>query len=74
MPTKVPLTLISSYKLSKGEIDVVIKNLGIDKKTDLEVLNEVDEGVIAGLIIKYDGYYLDRSLKSKLNEIVQSLS
>jgi len=72
MSTKT-LLITSSYKLSQKELATVVAQLGITDKTELVTENEVDPTLLGGLIIKYNGYYLDASLKGKLNDIVNSL-
>jgi F0F1-type ATP synthase delta subunit len=72
MPTKT-LLITSSYKLSQKELAVVVAQLGIAEEKELVTENEVDPALLGGLIIKYNGYYLDASLKGKLNDIVNSL-
>jgi len=50
-----------------------MERLGVSGETDLVTENEVDPALLGGLIIKYNGYYLDASLKGKLEDIVNSL-
>ena len=73
MPTKT-LTIISTYQLSEAEIKTILTSLGLSKSSTLEVDNLVDKEIIAGIVIKYNDYYLDLSLKNKLREIVGNLS
>jgi len=72
MSTKT-LLVTSPYKLSKAELSAIVAKLGIDRNEDLVTENEVDPNLLGGLIIKYNGYYLDASLKGKLQDIVNSL-
>ena len=72
MPTK--LILISASKLGLEDIDAIITGMGLIRNSDLVIENKVDPSILAGVIIKYDGYYLDLSVKSKLNDIVYNLS
>lgn len=64
--------ITSAYKLSQAEKVAILQSLGLDDKR-IEVENRVDEKIVAGLIIKFAGYYFDYSIKSKLEEIVESL-
>lgn len=73
MPTKT-LIITSAYRLSQAEVNQILTNIGITNPSKVKYENVVDQGILAGLIIKYDGYYLDLSLKNKLREIVGSLS
>ena len=73
MSTKT-LIVKSAYPLSKIELNSIVEGMGIKTQTDLELKNEVDKSLVAGVIIKYNGYYLDLSLRHKLREIVASLS
>ena len=73
MPTKT-LTIISTYQLSEAEIKTILTSLGLQKSATLSVDNQIDKGIIAGIVIKYNDYYLDLSLKNKLREIVGNLS
>ncbi|OGK64463.1 hypothetical protein A2313_03200 [Candidatus Roizmanbacteria bacterium RIFOXYB2_FULL_41_10] len=73
MPTKT-LTIISTYQLSEAEIKTILTSLGLQKSATLLVDNQIDKGIIAGIVIKYNDYYLDLSLKNKLREIVGNLS
>ena len=72
MPTK--LILVSASKLGLEDIDAIIAGMGLVRNSDLVIENKVDPSILAGVIIKYDGYYLDLSVKSKLKDIVYNLS
>ena len=68
------LILISAYKLEPIEIDNIINGMQLAKTRDLVIENKVDKSILGGLIIKYKDYYLDLSIKSKLEDIVYNLS
>lgn len=73
MPTKT-LTVVSAYKLNQNELESIMKSLDVVKNNQINVENVVDQSILAGLIVKYNGYYLDLSLKSKLKDITNNLS
>lgn len=68
------ITITSAYSLLPEEISAILEAMAIKKTDQLEIKNVVDKSILAGVIIKYDGYYIDLSLQHKLKEIVGSLS
>jgi len=72
MSTKT-LSITSAYKLSPKELAALVEQLGVSNELELLTENEVDPTILGGLIIKFNGYYLDASLKGKLEDIVNSL-
>jgi len=73
MPTKT-ITITSANNLLPEEISAILEAMAIKKTDKIEIKNVVDKSVLAGVIVKYDGYYIDLSLQHKLKEIVGSLS
>jgi len=73
MPTKT-LIIISPYRLSQAEAEAIIKGMKIDEPQKIKLENIIDRSILAGVIIKYEDYYLDMSLKNKLHRIVDSLN
>lgn len=68
------LTITSAVKLSNNEIELLLSGMDVKPSADLTVQNLVDPSLLAGVIIKYNGYYLDKSLRHQLEAIVGSLS
>jgi F0F1-type ATP synthase delta subunit len=73
MSTK-PLTVVTAYKLSSEELGLIMDKIGLKKSQSFVPVNVVDQNILGGVIIKYEGFYLDFSLKNKLKEIVDSLN
>jgi F0F1-type ATP synthase delta subunit len=73
MPTKT-LIIISPYRLSQAEAEAIIKGMKIDEPQKIKLENIIDRSILAGVIIKYEDYYLDMSLKNKLHRIDDSLN
>jgi len=67
------LTLVTSYELSDHETKSIVEGLGL-KAEEINIDQEIDKSILGGLIIKFNGYYLDLSLKTKLNQIVGNLN
>lgn len=68
------LILISAYKLESANVDHIVSAMELSKNQNLVIENKVDKSILGGLIIKYQDYYLDLSIKSKLEDIVYNLS
>jgi F0F1-type ATP synthase delta subunit len=73
MSTK-PLTVVTAYKLSSEEIGLIMDQMGLKKGQSFVPVNVVDQSILGGVIIKFEGFYLDLSLKNRLKEIVDSLN
>jgi F0F1-type ATP synthase delta subunit len=73
MSTK-PLTVVTAYKLSSEELGLIMDKIGLKKSQSFVPVNVVDQSILGGVIIKFEGFYLDFSLKNKLKEIVDSLN
>jgi len=68
------LIIISPYRLSQAETEALIKGMEIGDPKKINFENIIDRSILAGVIIKYGDYYLDLSLKNKLQRIVDSLN
>lgn len=66
------ITVTSPYKLQEKEIVALRDRLGISD-SERELINEVDPSLIMGLIIKSNSYYVDYSLKGRIDGLLQSL-
>jgi F0F1-type ATP synthase delta subunit len=64
------VTLVAPYKLSSSEVDSIIKKLSLN---GAQVTTEVDESLMAGIIIRYGSQVIDLSLKSELHKLEQTL-
>lgn len=68
------LQLVSAYKLTKSEIEAILKQLFAVKNINFTVDNVVDKSILAGLVVKFGYYYVDYSLKGKLDAITENLN
>ena len=68
------LIVKSVYRLTEAELASIVEGMGIKTSTNIKLENQVDPSLLGGIVIKFDGYYLDMSLRQKLKEIVASLS
>lgn len=65
------LIITSVYELSTVEIQGICSKLGIP--LDVPVEQRINPQLIAGYTIEYGSYFVDNSLKGKLQEITESL-
>lgn len=65
------VTLVAPYTLSNEEIQTLIKNVPTLK--DAEITQEIDNDIMAGVVIKFGSKMIDLSLKSELQKLQQKL-
>ncbi len=65
------LIITSTYDLNTEEIQAICGKLGIP--LDASVEQKMNPQLIAGYTVEYGSYYVDNSLKGKLQEITESL-
>lgn len=63
------VTVVSPYPLNDGEMEELRIKIGIKG----ELVNEVDPSLILGLIVKSNSYYVDYSLKGRIERIINTL-
>ena len=66
-------TLISSTKLSDKEVQNIKARISEHMGSKLDLKVEVDESLLAGMILRVQDQVIDGSLKGKLQKIEQSL-
>lgn len=67
------LTLISPYKLSELEIDLILKSLPFIFLSGVSIENLIDNSLIAGVVIMYHSRVIDLSLKKRLENLQREL-
>ncbi len=68
---KPKVTVVSPYKLSDDELKTLKRKVELLNEADISV--EVDQNIMAGVIIKYGSQVIDLSLKSELLKLEQML-
>ena len=63
--------IVSSYTLSQQELDAIKAQLPV--LSAFQLMNEIDETVLAGVIIKVGSLVLDATIKSKLKNYYKNL-
>ncbi len=66
-------TLLSSTKLSEKEVQNIKARISEHMGTKLDLKVEVDESLLAGMVLRVGDQVIDGSLKGKLQKIEQSL-
>lgn len=62
-------TIISALPLSEKEAVEVQESIGKFLKKDVTLMRELDPSLLSGFIIRVNGFSVDASLKSELNEM-----
>ncbi len=60
-------TIISAYKLSQSELDLIKEKIPALKR--VELVNVIDKGIIGGIIIQHGSKVIDFSLKNRLEKL-----
>jgi len=71
MNTDNQITIYSSYKLSEEEIKAVKEKFTLP--SDRSVVNLIDEAIIAGVVVVFDGKRIDLSIKTMLKNLEKKL-
>lgn len=71
---EVKLVITSAYPLKVEEIEKIKQKLGLSNEKALNVINDVDQKIIGGLIIKFGENYFDYSIKGRLDELQANLN
>lgn len=67
------LTIISPYKLSQEEIDLLLKYLPFIFAKNVKIENLLDKSLIAGVVVMYQSKVIDLSLKKRLEKLRRDL-
>lgn len=67
------VTAISAAPLAQGTQTRLVETLKKKLKADIYLTSEVDENIIGGLIIRFEGREIDTSFKSRLKALRQRL-
>ncbi|MDG2101165.1 MAG: ATP synthase F1 subunit delta [Dehalococcoidales bacterium] len=71
---KVSATITSSIKLSNDQKKMLIEKIcNIFNVTDVEIIENIDESILGGFIIRVGDTIIDSSTKNKLNELEKHL-
>ena len=66
--------LTSAHPLSKENEKAIIEQLNKIVKGKVEIKKDVDEGLIGGVVIKFDDSVLDVSVKNELEQLKNNLT
>ncbi len=66
---KTTATVVSPQALSKGQIKKIGQTIGQVTKKNVTILEEVDDTLLGGLIVKMGSKMIDSSLKTKLDKL-----
>ncbi len=69
----IPAEVISATKLSDSAMAKLKEKLEVKTKKTVVLTNTVDESIIGGVKLRYDGIQLDGSLRARLDAIEKSL-
>jgi F-type H+-transporting ATPase subunit delta len=69
-----PTTLVTAYKTTKATKEAVMKKVKEVTNKKIELHEVLDDSIIGGLIILYDDYQYDASIKTQLNKLHKQLS
>jgi F-type H+-transporting ATPase subunit delta len=65
--------IVSAVPLSKGQTDKLTETLQRKLGKTVEIAVIVDPSVIAGISIHVDGYFLDRTVKTMLKDMKETI-
>jgi F0F1-type ATP synthase delta subunit len=68
------LRIISCYKLSSPEINLLLERLPFSFADGARVENLIDKSLIAGVRVEYQSKVIDLSLKKKLDDLQKDLA
>lgn len=66
--------VIAKHELGGVELNQVIKLVELKTGKKAEVRQEADEGVMGGMVVRYEDKILDFSIKNKLKKLKEELS
>lgn len=67
------INVVSAFPIEENEERMILNKLEALTGKKVELVCEVDSSLLGGIIIKFDKYEIDGSLKAKLNEIKKSI-
>ena len=70
------LMIIEAYslnKLSTEQLKAVSDLLGLKFKKNIEIINKIDQNVIGGIRLEFEGKVLDDTLRTNLNDLKSNL-
>lgn len=67
------INVVSAFPIEENEERMIRNKLEALTGKKVDLVCEADSSLLGGIIIKFDKYEIDGSLKSKLNEIKKSL-
>lgn len=71
LKTNKKAVIVSTYSLSEEEINFIKKD--IPSLTSVEVKNEIDKKLMAGIVIKIGSLVIDQSLATKIKKYLQHI-
>lgn len=71
---KTTATVVSAVELSSEQIDSLAALLSRKLNKQVDILSKVDASIIGGLYINVDGFYIDKTIKTRLRDIKESMA
>ena len=70
---KSEVSVISAYKLDRGEVEHIKTSLSENLKRDIEILEAVDPSILGGLILRINNNIVDASIEGQLKRMEKRL-
>jgi len=70
---KSEVSVISAYKLDRGEVEHIKTSLSENLKRDIEILEAVDPSILGGLILRINNNIIDASIEGQLKRMEKRL-
>lgn len=69
-----PVEVVSAHTLDQNSEKQIVAQLNDLVKQNVEIRKKVDEGLIGGVVIKFDDQIIDASVKNSLDNLKNNLS
>jgi F-type H+-transporting ATPase subunit delta len=66
--------VVSAVPLREGQVSALASLLSKKLVKKVDIAQKVDSSIIGGLYIQVDGFYIDRTIKSRLQDMKNSMS
>jgi F-type H+-transporting ATPase subunit delta len=71
---KTTATVVSAVPLREEQVSALANLLSRKLNKQVDIVQRIDPSVIGGIYINVDGYYIDKTIKSRLRGIKESMA